>query len=87
MVFKKSRPQLGDYWYQGKAELSRYELAQNRYLCDAQKGKDRAKDDTPGYGDARMIGTRHPERFKAAHVLETDKDILDGVIQRFHHGG
>ncbi|MCB0546776.1 MAG: hypothetical protein KDD19_04260 [Phaeodactylibacter sp.] len=31
MVFKGSHPKLGDYWYQGKGEVSRYELLQNRY--------------------------------------------------------
>ncbi|MCB9265129.1 MAG: hypothetical protein H6558_08910 [Lewinellaceae bacterium] len=31
VAFKKSQPKLGDYWYQGEAEISRYELAQNRY--------------------------------------------------------
>ena len=38
MVFKKSNPQLGDYWYQGKAEVSRYELQQNRY-ADVHPGE------------------------------------------------
>lgn len=37
-AFKKSNPQLGDYWYQGKAEVSRYELQQNRY-ADVHPGE------------------------------------------------
>lgn len=31
MAFRKSQPELGKYWYQGEAEISRYELQQNRY--------------------------------------------------------
>lgn len=30
-IFAKSETKLGDYWYQGKAEISRFTLEQNRY--------------------------------------------------------
>jgi|AntRauTorckE5430_2_1112549.scaffolds.fasta_scaffold05439_3 hypothetical protein len=30
-TFAKQNPALSDYWYQGKAEISRYDLQQNRY--------------------------------------------------------
>ncbi|MCB9039737.1 MAG: hypothetical protein H6557_24225 [Lewinellaceae bacterium] len=38
MAFQQSPPKLGDYWYQGKAEISRYELQQNRY-ADVHPGE------------------------------------------------
>ena len=36
-------------------------------------------------GDARMVGARLPQHVLAAHPLEADQDVLDGIVERVPH--